>query len=306
MMFRITFTTVAIMLLYALPGFLMVRTKLIKQESISAFASMLMYVCTPALTFYSLNKIEYSAEIMGKLGLFFVIAFFIMLVFATLAFLVFRKKYEERQYRIYTIASFLGNCTFMGVPLLEALFPEAPIAVAYSIAFFLAMNIICWTFGSYVITQDRKYISLKKVFINPAVLSVIVAVPLWMLGFPLPGMLMDSISLLGRMTTPLCMMVLGMRLATLTFKTVFGNPMQYVVVAIKQLALPLVAYLVLLLIPADPILESTLFIIFCTPIASVVLNFAEMLHEGQETAAGCVLLGSMLSIVTIPVLSLLL
>ncbi|MCQ2537038.1 MAG: AEC family transporter [Lachnospiraceae bacterium] len=193
MMFRITFTTVAIMLLYALPGFLMVRTKLIKQESISAFASMLMYVCTPALTFYSLNKIEYSAEIMGKLGLFFVIAFFIMLVFATLAFLVFRKKYEERQYRIYTIASFLGNCTFMGVPLLEALFPEAPIAVAYSIAFFLAMNIICWTFGSYVITQDRKYISLKKVFINPAVLSVIVAVPLWMLGFPLPGMLMDSI-----------------------------------------------------------------------------------------------------------------
>lgn len=306
MMFQITFTTVAIMLLYAFPGFLMIKSKLIKQDSIAAFASLLMYVCTPCLTFYSLNKIEYSKDIVGKLGIFFCIAFLVMLVFASLAFLVFRKKYAEKQYRIYTIASFLGNCTFMGVPLLEALFPDEPITVAYSISFFLAMNIICWTFGSYVITQDRKYISMKKVFINPAVLSVIVAVPLWMLGFPLPSMLMDSISLLGRMTTPLCMLVLGMRLATLSFKTVFGNPMQYLIVAIKQLALPLVAFLVLLIVPADPTLEKTLFIIFATPIASVVLNFAEMLHEGQETAAGCVLLGSMLSIVTIPVLSLLL
>jgi predicted permease len=41
------------------------------------------------------------------------------------------------------------------------------------------------------------------------------------------------------------------------------------------------------------------------PVASVVLNFAEMLGEGQETAANLMLLGTSLSVLTIPVMVLL-
>ena len=41
------------------------------------------------------------------------------------------------------------------------------------------------------------------------------------------------------------------------------------------------------------------------PAASVVLNFAEMLGEGQETAANLVLLSTMLSALTIPLMVLL-
>ena len=42
-------------------------------------------------------------------------------------------------------------------------------------------------------------------------------------------------------------------------------------------------------------------VILCaTPVASVVLNFAEMLGEGQENAANLVLLGTSLSVVSIP------
>ena len=49
-----------------------------------------------------------------------------------------------------------------------------------------------------------------------------------------------------------------------------------------------------------------MFVLTCCPVASVVLNFAELLGEGQEDAADMLLLGTILSVVTMPVMLLLL
>ena len=70
--------------------------------------------------------------------------------------------------------------------------------------------------------------------------------------------------------------------------------------------MPLLVFLVTLVLPLDTVTKQTMFILAATPVASVVLNFAEMLGEGQETAANVVLLGTLLSILTIPAVSLLL
>jgi predicted permease len=45
---------------------------------------------------------------------------------------------------------------------------------------------------------------------------------------------------------------------------------------------------------------------FACPVASVVLNFSEMLGQGQKTAANLVLLGTGLSAITIPLMVLIL
>lgn len=306
MFFSITLTAVAVMLIYAVPGFLLVKTRMIKQEAIAAFATVLMYVCQPCLTVYSFQKVDFSMKLVSQLLTFFVIALVIQSVMLGGFFLVFRKKYEDIRYRVYTLATTLGNCTFMGVPLLEALFPDHPETVVFSLAFFLAMSILSWTAASYIITQDRRYISIRKLVLNPAVLSMAVAIPIFVSGLRFPEQFENMITLLGRMTTPLCMLVLGMRLATVQIKPIFTSGLQYFVIAIKQLAMPLIAYAVLSLFSLDPIMKQTLFILTATPVASIVLNFAEMLGQGQKTAANVVLLGTLLSVLTIPIMSLLL
>ncbi len=306
MFFSITLTAVAVMLIYAVPGFLLVKTRMIKQEAIAAFATVLMYVCQPCLTVYSFQKVDFSMKLVGQLLIFFVIALAIQSVMLGGFFLVFRKKYEDIRYRVYTLATTLGNCTFMGVPLLEALFPDNPETVVFSLAFFLAMSILSWTAASYIITQDRRYISVKKLVLNPAVLSMAVAIPIFVSGLRFPEQFENMITLLGRMTTPLCMLVLGMRLATVQIKPIFTSGLQYLVIAVKQLAMPLLAYAVLSLFSLDPIMKQTLFILTATPVASIVLNFAEMLGKGQKAAANVVLLGTLLSVLTIPIMSLLL
>jgi predicted permease len=81
--------------------------------------------------------------------------------------------------------------------------------------------------------------------------------------------------------------------------------MQYAIIVFKQMVLPLLVFLVLLPLPLDPYMKASMYIIFACPVASVILSFAEMLGEGQETAANMVLLGTSLSALTIPIMCLL-
>ena len=305
MFFTITLTAVAVMLIYAVPGFLLVKGRMIKPEAISAFATVLLYVCQPCLTVYSFQKVEFSWELMADLGMFFLVTLILQSFLLLIFYLAFRRKQENVKYRIYTLATTLGNCTFMGVPLLEALFPQNPETVVYSLAYFLAMSVLTWTAASYIITQDKRYMSLRKLFLNPAMLAMLVAIPLFMCKIRFEGQLENMITLLGKMTTPLCMLILGMRLATVEIRPIFTSGLQYLVIGMKQIIMPLLTLGLLALLPMNPIMKQTMFILASTPVASVVLNFAEMLGKGQKTAANVVLLGTLLSVLTIPLMSLL-
>lgn len=302
--FIIALTAVGTMLLYAVPGYLAVKTKAVKPDSIQAFAWLLMYVSSPCLTVYTFTKPDYNPAQLGDIGLFTLISFGLQAVVLGLFFLIFRKKNQDVKYRIANLAVCFGNCAFMGVPLLEALLPDYPEAVMLSSLFGVTMNLLGWTAGSAIITGDKKYISLKKIVFNPATLSLPIALPLYFTNTDLPGMLSAMVELLGKMTTPLCMLIIGMRLATTRFKTLVCDPLQYGVVAIKQIAVPLVCFGLLLLIPMAQPMKQTLFIIFCCPTASIVLNFAELLGQGQKQAARIVLLGTLLSVLTIPLMML--
>lgn len=302
-MFLIALSTVLVMLFYAVPGFIMVKTKLVPESGISNFAKLLMYVCQPALIIYSFLQVEFSLGLLWQMLFVFVFVLVILAVVILLChFVIFRKKSNDVKFRIYTLSLCFSNCAFMGVPILEALLPDYPKAVAFSAMFSLAMNIIGWTLGSAVITNDMKYMSVKKIILNPAVIAVIVALPLFVTGVKLPENIESMITLLGRMTTPLCMLIMGMRLAIVSFRSTFARPAQYVIIALKQILLPLLALAILYFIPVEHDLKISLYIMFACPVASVVLNFAEMLGEGQEHAANLVLLGTVLSALTIPLM----
>ena len=108
------------------------------------------------------------------------------------------------------------------------------------------------------------------------------------------------ITLLSDMTTPLCMLIMGMRLATTKLTDVFGSFQPYIVIFVKQMLFPLLALLILNLITDDYAMKASIYIMICCPVASIVLNFAELIGKGQETASHMVLLGTTLSALTIP------
>lgn len=302
--FLITFSTVLIMICYAIPGFILVRTGQIKENAIPAFAKVLMYVCSPCLTIYTIANLKYSFTIVKEVIIVLVSSLAIQILILMVSRFIFRRHTEDVKYRVCTIATAMGNCGFMGVPLLEAVMPEHPEALAMSTAYCVGMNLIGWTIASAIISNDVKYMKVHKALLNPAVLSLIVAIPLFVTETKLPSQLNNMVTLLGKMSLPMCMLIMGMRLATMELKNLFNDKMQYFIIFVKQIVMPVIALLIFMALPVAPYLKKTMFILSASPVASVVLNFSEMIGEGQKTAANLVLLGTLSSVITIPLLML--
>ena len=305
-MFLETFLTVAIIMIYAIVGFCIIKFKLVKKESIPDFAKFLMYICQPMLILYSFNQADYTKDLLKTLLIASGIILAIFIIFLGTFVLIFRKKYQDKvAYRIYTIASCFGNVGFLGVPILEAVLPGNTVALAISSVFLVIMNEIGWTIGSLIISLDKKYVRLKMIFLNPSILAIYVALPLFFLNVKIPARIDVVVTILAKMTTPLCMVILGMRLAVTNYRIVFCNYKTYIIIFVKQIIMPLVMLLFVFALPIDQGVKQALVILASAPIASVVLNFSEMVGEGQEDAASLVLCGTILCILTMPLITLL-
>lgn len=304
MSFFITLSLVATLFAYAVPAFLLIKFKAVKETAIQGIASILLFISTPAIIINSFLQSKFSIDTALELLSFALL--FLALQSITLggAYLILKRRFTDARARIATAASSLGNCGFFGIPLLNGLMPDKPQAVIFVAIVSIFMNFFAFTFGSMIMSGDTKYIRIKKLFINPSILSAIVAIPLFILNVQLPEQIMSILDMFVKMSSPLCMFVLGMRLATVKFINLFTNPYAYFAVFAKQIIMPVCAILITLLLPFDPMIETSLVILCACPVASVVLNISEIIESGQKHAVNTVLLGTLLSIITIPVIML--
>ena len=306
--FDVTFSNVLKTLLYLLPGFLLCRFRKVRAEHLSSVSVILLYVCGPGMFLNALTALDYSPELTARMGLFLVFALFGETALMLLILSLLGKKKKEFGFRMLSIAAVMGNVGFFGMPVVKAVFPDAPEAAVYSCVFNTALNILAWTVGVYTLTGEKRHISLRAAFLNPSVLAVTAGFILYLFRAKnwLPDLLRDGFRTIGDMSTPLCMVILGIRLATMDFRKLFTTPLVWLIAAGKLLVFPLFCYALTLPFPLDPVFRGGILILAATPCASILLNLAEIHHNGQELAANCALLTTLLSVITIPLLSLLL
>ena len=307
--FSVTFSNVLLTLLYLLPGFLLCKFRKVNAGHLSTVSVILLYVCGPGMFLNALTALDYSPELTVRMGWFLLFALAGETALMLLILLLLgRKRRQVFGMRMLSIASVMGNVGFFGMPVVRALFPSAPEAAVYSCVFNTALNILAWTVGVFTLTGEKRHISLKAAFVNPSVLAVTAGFILYLLKSKnwLPGLMLEGFRTIGGMSTPLCMVILGIRLATMDFRKLFTTPLVWLIAAGKLLVFPLFCYLLVLPFPFDPVFKGSILILAGTPCASILLNLAEIHHNGQELAANCALLTTLLSVATIPLLSLLL
>ena len=309
--FSVTLFAVLIMLAVAVIGFVLKKTGAVSERFTADLSKVLIYICQPCLLWYSFNACECNAQNLKTIGISLAVIIILQLLGIGGFYLIFRKRFDDVRYRIATIATVFGNYAFFGIPVLKAMFPEEiGDLMIVSGCFALVMNVIGWSLGSYVISRDKKYVNIKKILLNPAVLILIVIIPLFACNVHIGGsgngfvaQLGDRAEIIGKMSTPLFMLILGMRLATVEPKKIFTDPLVYFACITKQFLIPLFVFAVIYFIPMDLRLKQTLFILCCCPVASVVLNYAELVGEGQKSAANTVLLSTVSSVITIPLMT---
>ena len=305
--FSVTFSNVLLALLYMLPGYWLCKCKKVKPEHLSTPSVLLLYVCGPGLFLNALISPDLSPDLPAKMGLFILFSLIGEIVLMLVLRFFTRKRGEDFGLRILSIASVMGNVGFFGMPVVRALFPSVPEAAVYSCMFNISLNIVAWTVAVFTLTGEKKYISLRAAVLNPSVLAAAAGFALYLLNAKswLPELVQNGFRVLGTTSTPLCMLILGIRLATLDLKKLFTTPLVYLISAGKLLLFPLFCYALVLPFPFDPVFKGCMLMLAATPCASILFNLAEMHHSGQDLAANCALLSTLLSIFTIPLLSLL-
>lgn len=305
--FLVVLIAVGALLLTALPGYAFIKTKVFGEDAIPIFAKLLLFVCQSSLVIYTFLTTPFSVDMLKNIGLFMIGAILIHAVMLIGACLILRKKFDNVTARISTIATTFANSAFFGIPIIEAVMGDsASTLIIYTIVYATVMNLLGWTAGSAIISKSRKYISVKKLFINPYMITVIISLPLFIFSLSLPSQIENMIMILGKMTTPLSMIIIGMRLATSEMKEVFGNVKIYATALVKLAVMPLIAFCIIYFFPLPPEAKQTFYIICACPTASIVLNFSEIIGEGQKEAAASVLLSTILSVAVLPIMMLML
>ncbi len=309
MNFLETFINVVLLVVLTLPGYFLKKVKLLPDKAASTFAVLLLYIAQPFLMMSSLfNKTFESADLLSFL---WVIIFAVVLQLAVyfVAKLFFAGCKEEATKRACVACSYLGNVGFMGIPVMQMLFPDNPDMILYTVVYNIAFNAMTWTLGVYAITGEKKRIDPLKILLNPPTIAVIIALPFFFLNVTIPEEVMTPIRYLGDMTLPLSMIILGVRLADMPLRRLVDSWRVYGVAFVKLIVSPLLSFAIMLLVglfvPIDRFVLIALYIIAAMPSASSALNFAEMYGGDRETAAAATVMNTLLCILTIPVLMLL-
>lgn len=302
MNFEITGLNALMLVALCLPGFFLTKANVLKEEHIKGFAVFLLYVCSPALSIYSFQQAECNMEILINIGILLLVTTFMQVLLMGIGFLVNIKTYKiDGASRVATVAAAFGNVGFFGVPILQALLPDHPEAMVYSAVMSVMMNLIGWTLGMFMMSGDRKHVSVKNFLINPTTLCLLIALPLFFTNTSLPKPVMNFVEFFSKMSTPTAMTVLGMRLAFVKFRDLMDYR-QVVAIFLKLIALPLITFGIMYALPVDETLKISTYILSCMPPAAITLNFAELSNTSPKTAANIVVVGSLLVAITLPVL----
>lgn len=304
--FLIMLKNVVIFVLLAVPGYLLVKTKTVKPSDTGILSTLLSWVGMPFLILSGTLTINFTGEftrsllIVGAVGLLFILLMILLSAILT-------KKDGGKTRGIMRFAMIFANSGFLGIPLASAVFGSNSPIVIYIILLNILSNLLMFTVGVYLVSGDKSYVQVKKALLNPILIAFILGIILNLTGVlgHLPELLTFS-DYFKHIVTPISMTVLGMKLGTVRFSSLFSRGGMYYTAFVRLVAFPVLSVVLLwtvgLFMPVDTDMLLGTMIAFACPTAAMATAFADQYNGDTENAVIYTLGNTVLSVITIPLL----
>lgn len=280
-----------------LTGFIVSRAGLVSDEGESAISALAMYVATPAVVISALQR-PFEATLWSGLkqaALIVMLSFFFLVLATRLTI-----RHPDTGYRsVMRFAAIFANVGYMCLPLVEALYGDT--GVFYCSAVIALFNMQVWTYGYILMSAGSgKQFPLRKIVLNPGVLSAMVGITLFLTSTTLPSGINSFLGSLSALNTPLGMIVIGCRLAHSDIRATLKSGAAWISTAERLVIFPLllVGALYLCGVRGTPAMVAV--ITACAPAASMTTMLAVHFHHDESAAANTVSLQTALSIITMP------
>ncbi len=281
-------------------GFICDRLNLFTEKTARACNDLMFYIVTPCVIVGSFLNTEFTPETGKSFAVALACSFLAHFVGIILATPFFNKKGDENN-PVYKFAAIYGNVGYMALPLANAVLGAK--GVFYCSGGVIALNTIAFTHGIWLMNKgkDVKF-DLKKLILNPGVISVLIGLPLFLFSVELPTLINTPISYISNLNTPLAMLIFGTYISKTELKTILKIPQQYIVLAIRLFAVPLIMLGICKILSLDTVLTTACMISSAAPSANNTVMFAAKYNKDTGTASKVVAFTSFVSIITLPIM----
>lgn len=211
---------------------------------------------------------------------------------------------------LYRLMLIFSNVGFIAIPVITSVYGDG--AVLYIAFYILGYNLLLYTYGLHLVAvsvgesgKKEKEKAYKKI-INSGVIACLAAILIFALGIRVPGPVETFVSYLGEPAVPLSMILIGASMAQQNLKQLFTDIKMYLFLLIRLLIIPVTAALLIRGFVLDAQIAGTFILMLAMPVGSIVV----LLAADQGADETCCIKGSILStlfsVITIPIVSLLL
>lgn len=276
-------------------GYIVQKWKKVDIKSISTVA---IYITTPCLVFKTFYEAVLDRQYIIMVVFSFLLLFF--LIFITKLFARLRKYPQCDESALILSTAFMNSGNY-GAPII--LFAYGELGFAYSISILVLQAIIMNFFGVYYAARGQAgvKIAIRSVLAMPITYAALLALVMQIFQIPFPSNFFSSIDFLSAAAVPIVMLILGMQLAEIKLNNLEWDKI-YFGVAARLFISPVIAYLIILFIPMNPLLQKVLIVSAAMPSAATTTIYALQFNSKPDLVASITLITTFLSIFTITLL----
>ena len=201
-------------------------------------------------------------------------------------------------------ALMFANVGFIGYPIVSSIF--GPHAVFYAALLNMPNTFFIFTAGVMLIKGEY---SLKqfnpKVLVSPAMLGAFLAAILVALGIQTPDIIARPVTMVGNITVPAALMIIGSSMAKLPIREIIGSPKVYVTSLLRLTIVPLSVYFLFKACGVNDLVNNINTVVIAMPVASFGTMFCLKFGRNPSLITETTFITTLGSIITIPLITLL-
>ena len=194
-----------------------------------------------------------------------------------------------------------SNLMFMGLPIVRSMYGES--AVIYVVIFVMVFNV--WIYTSGILTLQGKMTEPKAMIrkmLNPGIVAALLSVLIIFMHISAPTPIVDLLTGVGSVTTPLAMMVIGSNVAQVDLRQVLTRKDLYGIAVCKLILFPLMVREVSLLLMGPGAYTNVATVLAAMPTAGNVTMLCAEYDGNTSLAAQGTCICTVLSAITLPIL----
>ncbi len=281
-------------------GFVLNKSRVLDMRGEKVLTEILLKAVLPFMIISS-SQTNFSFEELKGMGAMFAFGtayYALALVVSKLAYK--KTKATDDEQRIMTTCTVFANTGFVGFPLMHSLYGDRGLLLAA--VFNLMYNAFFYTYGAHLISK-KPHFKLSELFGSTVSTASIAAIVLFIVPWRIPVFINSTISMIGDMSVPMSMMIMGSQLATVDVRKLFLDWKPYVVSAVRLMLIPAVALLaVWALGHAATIKPDTMkvMVLMCAlPCGSLNVIFAEQYNTAPDLCTRIVTMSTLLMLITL-------